>query len=173
MLRPSGGSGRKLLLWKSVKYMESAKTDYREILRSFEPKSGFFIGIDSDGCVFDSMEVKLKECFCPMYIKALSLQPVSKFAREVWEFVNLYSQSRGSNRFIAITKALKLLAQRPEVQRRGCKIPSTEALEEWISRTNPLTPKALEAEYQKTHNPDFEPFIVWSVEVNKAVKEIM
>lgn len=173
MLRPSSGSGRMVLLWKSEKYMEPAKTDYREILRSFEPKSEFFIGIDSDGCVFDSMEVKHKECFCPMYIKALSLQPVSKFAREVWEFVNLYSQSRGSNRFIAITKALKLLAGRPEVQRRGCKIPSTEALEEWISRTNPLTPKALEAEYQKTHNPDFEPFIVWSVEVNKAVKEIM
>jgi phosphoglycolate phosphatase-like HAD superfamily hydrolase len=36
-----------------------------------------------------------------------------------------------------------------------------------------LDPQALEAEYQKTHNPDFEPFIVWSVEVNKAVKEIM
>jgi hypothetical protein len=41
MLRPSGGSGRKLLLWKSVKYMESAKTDYREILRSLNPSPGF------------------------------------------------------------------------------------------------------------------------------------
>ena len=165
--------GQKVAALENARYMESAQTDYRETLRSFEPQSEFFIGIDSDGCVFDSMEVKHKECFCPMYIKALSLQPVSKFAREVWEFVNLYSQSRGSNRFIAITRALKLLAERPVVQRRGCKIPLTEALEEWISRTNPLTPKALEEEYKKTHNPEFEPFIVWSVEVNRAVKEIM
>lgn len=153
--------------------MERTKADYRNILRSYEPQKEFFIGVDSDGCVFDSMEVKHKECFCPMFIKALKLQSVSKFARQVWEFVNLYSQFRGSNRFIAIARALSLLKERPEVIKRKCRIPDTAALEEWSARTNPLTPAALTAEYERTKNPDFRPFIDWSVEVNRAVKEIM
>ena len=109
--------------------MERTKADYRNILRSHEPQKEFFIGVDSDGCVFDSMEVKHKECFCPMFIKALKLQSVSKFARQVWEFVNLYSQFRGSNRFIAIARALSLLKERPEVIKRKCRILDTAAPE--------------------------------------------
>jgi len=147
--------------------------DYKDVLRSYLPKTEFFIGIDSDGCVFDSMEVKHKECFCPMFIKALKLQSVSKYARQVWEFVNLYSQTRGSNRFLAVTKALKLLKSRPEVIKRGCKIPSTESLENWIAKAKLLTPALLQEEYDQTHDEGLEPFLDWSVEVNKAVKEIM
>ena len=39
--------------------------DYQSILRNLNPDHEFFIGIDSDGCVFDSMEVKQKEFFIP------------------------------------------------------------------------------------------------------------
>ena len=35
--------------------------DYQSALKQFVPEKDFFIGIDSDGCVFDSMEVKQKE----------------------------------------------------------------------------------------------------------------
>ena len=31
-------------------------SDPAQVLRDFQPKHDFFIGIDSDGCVFDSME---------------------------------------------------------------------------------------------------------------------
>ena len=34
-------------------------------------RNDFFIGIDSDGCVFDTMEVKHKECFIPNMIQLL------------------------------------------------------------------------------------------------------
>jgi hypothetical protein len=34
-------------------------------LKSFHPRQEYFIGLDSDCCVFDSMELKHKECFCP------------------------------------------------------------------------------------------------------------
>ena len=29
------------------------------------PKHKFLVGIDSDGCAFDTMELKHKECFIP------------------------------------------------------------------------------------------------------------
>ena len=31
-------------------------------LKELRPTKEFFIGIDSDGCVFDTMEIKQKEC---------------------------------------------------------------------------------------------------------------
>ena len=54
-------------------------------LAEMEPEREFFIGIDSDGCAFDTMEIKHKECFCPNIIKHWGLQPVSKYAREAAE----------------------------------------------------------------------------------------
>jgi hypothetical protein len=37
--------------------------DYQTLLINLRPSKEFFIGDDSDGCVFDSMEVKQKEFF--------------------------------------------------------------------------------------------------------------
>ena len=65
----------------------------------FTPKHDYLVGIDSDGCAFDTMELKHKECFIPNTINYWGLQGVSKYAREAAEFVNLYSKSRGINRF--------------------------------------------------------------------------
>ena len=60
-------------------------------LKNFKPEHEFMVGIDSDGCAFDTMEIKHKECFIPNIIKYWNLQPVSKYARSAAEFVNLYS----------------------------------------------------------------------------------
>ena len=93
-------------------------------LDSFTKQHDFLIGIDSDGCAFDTMEIKHKECFIPQFIKYMKLQPVSKYAREACEFTNLYSKWRGANRFISYTLALDLLEERPEVQARNVTIPT-------------------------------------------------
>src|SRR5258706_10610569 len=100
--------------------------DSAQVLRDFEPAREFFVGIDSDGCVFDSMEIKHKECFVPMYIKHFGLQAVSKYAREVWDFVNLYSKTRGANRFPALSRSLNLLLARPAVLARKVSVPDTK-----------------------------------------------
>jgi hypothetical protein len=46
----------------------------QEQLLALKPEKKFFIGIDSDGCAFDTMEIKQKECFCPNFIKFFGLQ---------------------------------------------------------------------------------------------------
>ena len=88
-------------------------------LDRFERQHDFLIGIDSDGCAFDTMEIKHKECFIPQIINHYGLQGVSKYAREAAEFVNLYSKSRGINRFPALVQTLEWLQKRPEVVARG------------------------------------------------------
>jgi phosphoglycolate phosphatase-like HAD superfamily hydrolase len=118
------------------------------------------------------MEIKHKECFTPMFIKHFHLQAVSKYAREVWEFVNLYSKDRGANRFPALVKAIKLLGARPQVQARGVKMPDMTALEEWIKRETKLGNATLAAEV-KNGNKGLEQIKVWSDAVNKAVEDIV
>src|SRR5512142_3281074 len=86
---------------------------YQEAARSLVemPVQGdFFVAIDSDGCAFDTMEIKHKECFCPNIIKWWELQAVSKYAREAVEFINLYSRWRGINRWPALVMVFDLLS---------------------------------------------------------------
>ena len=75
----------------------------KDLLSKVEKRHDFFIGFDSDGCAFDSMELKHKECFCPCFIEHFHCQAISKYAREAWDFVNLYSKTRGCNRWLAVT----------------------------------------------------------------------
>src|SRR3979411_733613 len=98
------------------------------------PKHKFLVGIDSDGCAFDTMELKHKECFIPNIINSYNLQGVSKYAREAAEFVTLYSKSRGINRFPALIEALEWLEKRPEVAARNFKVTIPQGLVAWIAR---------------------------------------
>ena len=50
-------------------------------LVEMKPNYEFFIGIDSDGCAFDTMEIKQKECFCPNTIKFWGLCPNMRVKR--------------------------------------------------------------------------------------------
>ena len=147
-------------------------SDPAQILKDFKPANPFFIGIDSDGCVFDSMEIKHKECFAPMFIKHFDLQAVSKYARETWEFVNLYSKTRGANRFPALSRTLNLLRERPEVVARSIAIPDTKALDEWVGRETKLGNATLASEV-KRGNKGLEQVKRWSDAVNVQVEDIV
>ena len=147
-------------------------SDPAQILHDFKPTKEFFIGIDSDGCIFDSMEIKHKECFTPMFIKHFDLQAVSKYAREVWEFVNLYSKTRGANRFPALSYSLNFLRERPPAIARKVKVPDTHALDEWVMRETKLGNATLAAEVNRG-NQGLAQVKAWSDAVNAAVEDIV
>jgi len=142
-------------------------------LKDFRPARDFFVGIDSDGCAFDTMEIKHKECFIPNIIKHWELQAVSKYAREAAEFVNLYSQWRGINRFPAVLMVFDLLAERPEVIRRNARIPDVPALREWVEKESKLGNPALEAAVAATADPILTKTLDWSKAVNATVADIV
>ena len=146
--------------------------DPAQVLRDHRPSKEFFVGIDSDGCIFDSMEIKHKECFTPMFIKHWNLQAVSKYAREVWEFVNLYSKSRGCNRFPALISAIQFLGERLETQARNVSMPDLSALEDWIARESKLGNATLDAEVADG-NTGLAPIKTWSDAVNASIKDIV
>lgn len=142
-------------------------------LKLFEPKHDFFIASDSDGCVFDTMEVKHKECFIPNTIKHWGLQPIAKFARAAAEFVNLYSKWRGANRFPALILTFDLLKEWDAVRARGAEVPEAPNLREWIKTEKKLANPALEA-YCATHDdPDMHQALRWSRAINAAVEDMV
>ncbi len=141
--------------------------------QEFKKEHDFLVAIDSDGCAFDTMEIKHKECFIPNIINEWGLQAISKYAREAAEFVNLYSKWRGINRFPALIDAIDLVAEREEVKKRGFKMPETGSLRKWIETETKLGNPALEEIVKKTGDPVLERALKWSKAVNKSVADIV
>lgn len=144
-----------------------------QALTDLKPQHEFFVGIDSDGCAFDSMEIKHKECFCPNIIKYWGLQAVSKYAREAVEFVNLYSKWRGTNRWPAVVMVFDLLRERAEVTARHAVIPQASRLREFIASGKPLSNDGLQAYRGEHPDPELNRAMEWSVAVNKSIADIV
>jgi phosphoglycolate phosphatase-like HAD superfamily hydrolase len=151
--------------------------DYPEAARplaELQPKHQFFVGIDSDGCAFDTMEIKHKECFCPNTIKHWGLQPVSKYAREAAEFVNLYSKWRGINRWPALVMVFDLLRERPEVQARNVAPPEAPRVREFIADDAfPKSNDGLEAYTAQYPDPELDRAMAWTTGVNASVADMV
>jgi phosphoglycolate phosphatase-like HAD superfamily hydrolase len=156
---------------------EENMTDYPEAARplaELEPKHDFFIGIDSDGCAFDTMEIKHKECFTPNIIKYWGLQPVSKYAREAAEFVNLYSKWRGINRRPALVMVFDLLRERPEVQARNVVPPQAPRIRAFIAdESYPKSNDGLAAYMERYPDPELDQAWAWTTGVNATVADMV
>jgi len=153
------------------------ESDPKAPLRQFKPQHEFFIGIDSDGCAFDTMEIKHKECFGPNIIEHWGLQAVSKHAREAFEFVNLYSKWRGINRWPALKMVFDLLRTRPEVQKRRARIPEGRAIQAFIDSGCTLSDAGLKEFMARTTDPqmleELQRALKWSEAVNATIERMV
>ncbi len=153
--------------------MTRPAADPQAPLRGFVKRGDFFVGIDSDGCAFDTMEVKHKECFIPNIVKYYRLASVSRYVREVAEFINLYSNQRGTNRFPGLVATIDMLAERSEVAERRPRLPALVGLRSWIERETKLANPALRAEASRTGDIDLALAVEWSEAVNRSISEIV
>ena len=140
-------------------------------LEHFRPTHPFLVCIDSDGCAYDVMEVKHKECFCPSTVNYWDLQAVDRYARQAWEFVNLYSVDRGANRFLTLEKVLEMLDRRKEVKRlTGFSMPDHSELKKWVESGEPLNNQSLE---KHKDNPQLAKTLAWSFDCNRRISEMV
>ena len=148
-------------------------------LKEFKPKKKFFVGIDSDGCAFDSMGIKQRECFCPWMIGHFGLQPVAQAARECKDFADLFSNTRGANRHKTIKRILaELLPSHPMVKERNFKVPQFPHYFAWVDGPQSvLSDDGLKQAIGKASDPaakqELELVLAWSQRVNWAIKEIV
>lgn len=142
----------------------------RVLFPAYTPSCQRLVCIDSDGCAFDTMELKHKECFCPATVHAWGLQPISKYVREAWEYGNLYSKDRGRSRFHEIILVFDLLAQREEIKAYGFTLPDIEPLRKWVAESPVLNNDGLA---ERADDPVMRRALDWSLEMNQRVAEMV
>ena len=147
-------------------------------LQDFQPEHEFFVGIDSDGSVFDTMGIKQRECFCPWMIGCFGLQPVAQAARECREFADLFSRTRGENRHKTLKRILaELLPTHPMVKRRKFKVPQLPHYFAWVDDPDStLSDDGLRQAIGRADDEarkELELALQWSERVNRAVAEIV
>jgi phosphoglycolate phosphatase-like HAD superfamily hydrolase len=147
-------------------------------LQDFKPQHEFLVGIDSDGCVFDTMGIKQRECFCPWMIGCFGLQPVAQAARECKEFADLFSKTRGANRHKTLKRILnELLPTHPMVKSRKFKVPQYPDYFAWVDDprsvlSNDGLRKAIDRAEGETRT-ELERVLEWSERVDWAIQEIV
>lgn len=155
-----------------------ADIDPAKPLKDFKPRHDFFVGIDSDGSVFDTMGIKQRECFCPWLIACFGLQPVAQAARECKEFADLFSKTRGANRHITTKRIIaELLPEHPMTKARGFKVPQYPHYFAWIDDPKSLLSNdGLKQTIDQTTDPEVKKELQlaldWSDRVNRAIEEI-
>lgn len=122
----------------------------------------YLVCVDSDGCVFDSMTAKHRQCFTRVFVDFFYLHPISDLAGEVWEYINLKSSTRGCNRFKALLRALDMLRDHPAMARLSVEVPKLEGLAKWLARAEVFSNDSLEDEYRRTGDPDLGIALEWS-----------
>jgi phosphoglycolate phosphatase-like HAD superfamily hydrolase len=154
-------------------------TDAAKALKDFKPKKKFFVGIDSDGCAFDTMGIKQRECFCPWMIGCFGLQAVAQAARECKDFADLFSKTRGANRHKTLKLILAdLLPSHPMVRSRSFKVPQFPNYFAWVDDpksvlSNEGLKKAIKEATDPQAKKELELALQWSERVNWAIEEIV
>ncbi|MBO6130228.1 MAG: HAD family hydrolase [Pseudobutyrivibrio sp.] len=131
---------------------------------TFEKKKDYIVCIDSDGCAMDTMNIKHIRCFGPCMIEEWNLQQWQDEILDSWNKVNLYTMTRGINRFKGLATALA------EVNEKYKRIDGVEALVEWAKDAPELSNNAVEK--MISVNTIFEKALNWSRAVNESIEKL-
>lgn len=121
--------------------------------------SRFIFCVDSDGCAMDTMTYKHELFFGPLASKHYNVRNKEQFQKN-WEEINLYSTTRGVNRFVGLVLSLE------SIDYTGI-----DNLKEWVETTDELSNQSLEKEIEKKDSEDLKLALAWSIEVNQAIAD--
>ena len=143
---------------------------YREMpmqLENFEKKREFLICVDSDGCAMDTMDIKHIRCFGPCMVKEWGLEAWQEAILARWNDINLYTMTRGINRFKGLSLALQ------EIDQQYTKIEDLNTLVHWVENSKELSNGALERAI--AGNPasvSLKKALAWSKAVNENINAL-
>lgn len=138
----------------------------KENINTFEKTKEFLVCVDSDGCAMDTMDVKHQKCFGPKAIEVWGLEKIEARFMEIWNNVNLFSMTRGINRFKGLVKTFELVAE------EGYEMPNFDTVKIWTETTNELSNPSLEREIAKMNDDQLKKVLKWSNLVNNAITEL-
>ena len=140
------------------------------IFDTFERKHDYLVCVDSDGCVMDTMNCKHFHCFGPCMVTEWGLEAWKDEILDRWNVINLFSMTRGINRFKGLAMALK------EIDGKYKKITGVDALVHWADTAPALSNDGVAKAAAEAADADaklvFEKALSWSKAVNAAIVEL-
>ena len=140
------------------------------IFDTFEKKRDFLVCVDSDGCVMDTMNCKHFHCFGPCMVDEWELGQWRDAILERWNVINLFSMTRGINRFKGLAMALG------EIDKQYKPIPGVAALQHWADTAPALSNDGVIKAAEEAADPEakaiFEKALSWSKAVNASIVKL-
>ena len=133
-------------------------------LDEFKRKQRFAVCVDSDGCAMDTMNIKHIRCFGPCMVAEWGLEQWLDPILERWNVINLYSMTRGINRFKGLAMALE------EIDRQYTPIEGVKLLCAWAQEAPELSNDAVAR--KAAEHPIFEKALRWSQAVNRSIESL-
>lgn len=132
----------------------------------FKKKKDYLICVDSDGCVMDTMDIKHIQCFGPRMVDEWHLDEWRGDILKRWNEINLYTMTRGINRFKGLAIALT------EINGKYVAIQDIEQFSDWVSKAPELSNRAVEKMYKDTGIGIFNKALSWSISVNNSINAL-
>ncbi len=136
------------------------------IFDTFEKKKDYLICVDSDGCAMDTMDIKHFRCFGPCMVDEWGLDEWRGPILERWNEVNLYTMTRGINRFKGLVISLT------EINEQYTPVDGIAEFAAWAKDAKELSNAAIEREIEAGAPPIFAKALNWSKAVNASIKEL-
>ncbi len=135
-------------------------------LNEFQKQKDLLICIDSDGCAMDTMDIKHIRCFGPCMVEEWGLSEWESPILDRWNAINLYTMTRGINRFKGLVKMLR------EIDTQYCRIEDIAVLEQWVEESDELSNPALKRAIAANDSICLKKALSWSEKVNESINEL-
>ncbi len=134
--------------------------------KDFRRKKDFLVCVDSDGCAMDTMDCKHIHCFGPKIVDEWGLEAWREEILARWNVINLYSMTRGINRF----KGLNMMLT--EVNEKYTPIEALPDLTAWVNSGAAPSNDALQKAIDETDSVILKKALSWSKAVNEAINAL-
>ncbi len=136
---------------------------------NFKRTKDCLICIDSDGCAMDTMDIKHKHCFGPCMVREWGLEAHEKAVLDIWNEVNLYTMTRGTNRFKGLLLTMQLCGERGI-----CHVEGYEEIRAWVDKASALSNTTLKAEIEDAEKEKrdcnaLKKALDWSLRTNECI----
>ena len=132
-------------------------------LKDFKKTHDYLICVDSDGCAMDTMDIKHFRCFGPCMVEEWGLEQWAQPILARWNDINLYTMTRGINRFKGLALALR------EIDGKYRRIDGVDELERWVANAPALSNDGVKAAIKAGGGEVLSKALSWSMKVNESI----
>ncbi|MDE7046296.1 MAG: HAD family hydrolase, partial [Acetatifactor sp.] len=135
-------------------------------LSEYKKRKDFLVCVDSDGCAMDTMDIKHIRCFGPCMVAEWGLEEWKDEILSRWNDINLYTMTRGINRYKGLSIALT------EINEKYTALEDLDTLTRWVDESPELSNGALEKAIAANDSISLKKALSWSKAVNASINQL-